>query len=91
MAKAPPKSLRITHGLRIWTVISIYVGMTHTHGRTRDPGYDLHVPWERGEGGRVYTTVVGVPEREWIGGKEICSLGAADGHVVDGRDRFRVE
>lgn len=28
----------------------------------RDPGYDLHVPWERGEGGRVYTTVVGVPE-----------------------------
>jgi hypothetical protein len=50
MAKAPPKSLRITHGLRIWTVISIYAEMTHTHGRTRDPVYDLHVPWDRGEG-----------------------------------------
>ena len=94
MAKAPPKSLRITQGLCIWTAISTYVGKTHTHGRTRDPGYDLHVPWEREEEERrVYTTTVVCWKREWIGsgGKKSVCLGAADGHVVDGRDRSRLK
>ena len=44
MAKAPPKSLRITHGL---CTISIYGGIQNIKGRTRDPGYDLRVPWEK--------------------------------------------
>ena len=56
--------------------------MTHTDGRTRDPGYDLHVPWERGEGEGMSVHNGGCWKREWIGGKEICSLGAADGHVM---------
>ena len=60
--------------------------MTHTYERTRDPGYDLHVPWERWEGDSVYNggaeeCVDEVDERV-DRGKEICSLGAADGHVM---------
>lgn len=58
--------------------------MTHTHGRTRDPGYDLHVPWEIREGESVYNNGCCGEcwKREWIGGKEIYSLGAAHNHVM---------
>ena len=93
MAKAPPKSLRITHGLRIWAVISIHVEMAHTHGLTRDPVYDLHVPWERREGKRrVYITVVGVLEERVDRGERNLFLRGGrctrDVHVAAGHDRF---
>lgn len=41
----------------------------------------------------MYTTTVVCWKREWIGsgGKKSVCLGAADGHVVDGRDRSRLK
>lgn len=56
MAKAPPKSLRITHGLR--TAVNIRDKDSNTEKCTRDPGYDLRAPWKvsKNKGGkrRVY-------------------------------------
>lgn len=56
MAKAPPKSLRITHGL---CAISIYAGIQNTKWRTRDPGYGLRVPWDKDRKGErgVYISI----------------------------------
>jgi hypothetical protein len=45
MAKAPPKSLRITQGLYMRGQ-RICHERENTSARTRDPWYDLHVPWE---------------------------------------------
>jgi hypothetical protein len=51
MAKAPPKSLRITHGLCFWTAISLYVGNVKTQVDTPGiPGMICVCHVEKGRG-----------------------------------------
>ena len=98
MAKAPPKSLRMTHGLCLGFAINLWEEGANTKKmRTKDPGCDLRVPWGKGSNNKrwksekkgvsmtrwLYSTMTS--ESEKAKPAEIFRLGPAYDHVDEGR------